>query len=240
MCRPHIALSFFLPASAAGWLFSFVGRREPSLGECDEARSILEARDEGEREKNFAEVFTRHRDRLRSMVDFRLDPLLRARVDPSDVLQEAYLEAAHRLPKYIESPDLPLFLWLRSIAGQTLARLQRFHLGADRRDPRREVSSLGAPATTTRMFVDALIGRDPSPSAAARFAEMKERLEGALDSMEEKDREILALRHFEELSSAEAARVLQIDEEAARKRYYRALEKLKMVLGTMPGGLEGI
>ena len=210
------------------------------MDECDEARSILEARGEGEREKIFAEVFTRHRNRLRTMVDFRLDPLLRARVDPSDVLQEAYLEAAQRLPKYVESPGLPLFLWLRSIAGQTLARLQRFHLGADRRDPRREVSFLGTPATTARMLVDALVGRDPSPSAAVRFAEMKERLEEALDRMDEKDREIVALRHFEELSSAEAARVLEIEEEAARKRYFRALEKLKKVLGAMPGGLEGI
>jgi RNA polymerase sigma-70 factor (ECF subfamily) len=206
----------------------------------DSVRLIERAR-AGDREALNA-IFTRHRDRLRRMVDMRLDWRLQARIDASDVIQDAYLEAAARLEEYLRNPKLPLFLWLRLVVGERLSKLHRKHLGAKMRDAGREVSLYRAalPAASSAALAAQLLGKHTSPTEAAVRAERMLRLQEALNSLDPIDREVLSLRHFEELTRAETAQVLGIEEAAAAKRYLRALKRLKDILADMPGGLEGL
>jgi RNA polymerase sigma-70 factor, ECF subfamily len=170
-----------------------------------------------------------HRDRLRRMVALRLDPRLRGRIDPSDVVQETLLDAAGLLAGYRRDPPLPFYLWLRQLAGTRLAKAHRHHLGALRRDARREVALPGErlPEVSSAALAEHLAGREPRPSEAAARAELRARLEEVLGRLDPLDREVLALRHFEQLSNAEAAAVLALTESAASKRYVRALERLR-------------
>src|SRR5919204_1858858 len=187
-------------------------------------------------------LFARHRDRLRRMVEMRLDARLQARLDASDVVQDAYAEVAERLDEYLRDPKLPLFLWLRLVVGERLMKLHRHHLGTQMRDAGREVSLYrGAlPAATSAALAAQLLGKHTSPTQAAVRAERILRLQEALNALDPIDREILSLRHFEELTRAEAAQALGIEEAAAAKRYVRALKRLKDTLADMPGGLEGL
>jgi RNA polymerase sigma-70 factor (ECF subfamily) len=187
-------------------------------------------------------IFARHRERLRRMVEVRLDARLQARLDASDVVQEAYVEVVQRLDEYLRDPKLPLFLWLRLVVGERLLRLHRHHLGTHLRDANREVSLYrGAlPAATSAALAAQLLGKHTSPTQAAVRAERLLRLQEALNALDPMDREVLSLRHFEELTAAESAQVLGIEEAAAAKRYFRALKRLKQVLAAMPGGAEGL
>lgn len=182
-------------------------------------------------------LLERSRPRLRRMIKLRLDRRLQGRIDPSDVIQEAYLDVSRKLAEYLGDPSMPFFLWLRLLTGQKLALVHRQHLGVQARDAGREVSfHCGAlPAATSAALAAQLIGRRTTPSQAAARAELKIRLQEALNSMDELDREVLALRHFEHLTNAEAARVLGIAETAACNRYVRALERLKKILTGPPG-----
>jgi RNA polymerase sigma-70 factor, ECF subfamily len=186
-------------------------------------------------------LVARHHDRLRRMIVLRLHPGLQGRVDPSDVLQDTYLEAARRLPEYVRDPAMPLFLWLRLLAVTRLNKLHRRHLGAQMRDAGREVSLFrGAmPAASSAALAAHLLGRECRPSEAAVRAERRLALQEAINELDPIDREVLALRHFEQLTTIEVARVLDISPAAASKRYVRALVRLKDVLGRLPGGLEG-
>ena len=187
-------------------------------------------------------IFTRHRERLRRMVDIRLDRRLQARLDASDVVQEAYLEVAQRLNEYLLDPKLPLFLWLRLVVGQRLMKLHRYHLGTQRRDVGREVSLCRQPfpAASSAALAAQLLGKQTSPTQAALRAERMLRIQEALNTLDPFDREVLSLRHFEELTRAETAQVLGIEESAAAKRYVRAMKRLTDILAGMPGGLEGL
>lgn len=206
-----------------------------------ESVNLIERAQAGDREALDA-LLTRHRDRLRRMVEMRLDTRLQARLDASDVVQEAYLDVAERLKEYLRDPKLPLFLWLRLIVGERLMRLHRHHLGTQMRDAGREVSLYrGAlPAASSAALAAQLLGRHTSPTQAVVRAERILRVQEALNTLDALDREILSLRHFEELTAAEAAQVLGVEESAAAKRYFRALRRLKDILATMPGGQEGI
>jgi RNA polymerase sigma-70 factor (ECF subfamily) len=177
----------------------------------------------------------RSRSRLRRMVAFRLDQRLQGRVDPSDVLQDAYLEAWKDLGAYLREPPMPFFLWLRSVASSKLRELHRHHLGTQMRDPRREVSIHGVamPETTATALAAELLGNLTRASEEAVRVEIKLRLQEALDTMDSLDREVLALRHFEQLSPAETAQVLGINEKAAGMRYVRALRRLKEILSDL-------
>jgi RNA polymerase sigma-70 factor, ECF subfamily len=179
------------------------------------------------------ELFARHRDRLRRMVDMRLDRRLQGRIDASDVIQEAHLEVAGRLPEYLKDPKLPPFLWLRLVVGERLAKLHRAHLGVQMRDAGREVSLFreALPAASSAALAAHLLGKHTSPTQAAVRAERLIRLQEAINALDPIDREILSLRHFEELTRAEAAQALGIEEAAAAKRYVRALKRLKGLLG---------
>jgi RNA polymerase sigma-70 factor (ECF subfamily) len=183
-----------------------------------------------------AEVLERNRDRLKQMVRIRLDPRLRGRLDPSDVIQEAYLDAARRLREYANDPAVSFFLWLRKLTAQRLVDLHRQHLGAKKRDASLEVSlhSGAYPQASSLSLAAQLLGRFSSPSRAAIRAEIQIRVQEALNTMDSLDREILALRHFEMLSNEEVAHVLEIKKTAASNRYVRALKRLTNVLESFP------
>jgi RNA polymerase sigma-70 factor (ECF subfamily) len=189
--------------------------------------------------QGLADLFTRYRSRLRHMVSLRLDPRVRGRVDPSDVIQEAYLDVCKGLAEYLRKPTLPFYLWLRYLTGQKLALAHRQHLGVQARDAGREVSlHHGAlPEASSAALAARLAGKLTTPSQAAVKAELRLRLQEALNSLDALDREVLTLRHFEQLSNAETALVLGIKESAACNRYVRALERLRGILSGMPGGL---
>jgi RNA polymerase sigma-70 factor, ECF subfamily len=202
-------------------------------GEDDELLRLAAAGD-GE---SWQALVGRSRDRLRRMVVFRLDPRLRGRVDPSDVLQEAYLEAWRDLGSYLDRPEIPFFLWLRGVAGNKLRELHRHHLGTQRRDPRREVSIQGGATSesTTTALAARLLGDLTRASEEAARRERKLRLHEAIDAMDPLDREVLALRYFEQLSPGETAGVLGIKEKAAGVRYLRAVRRLKAILQSLGG-----
>jgi RNA polymerase sigma-70 factor (ECF subfamily) len=187
-----------------------------------------------------SDLFTRYRDRLRWMVRLRLNRRLQGRVDPSDVIQEAYLEISKNLPEYLRDPKMPFFLWLRYITGQKLIALHRRHLGAQMRDADQEVSLYrGAlPEANSVSLAAHLLGCLTSASRAAIRAEEQLQVQEALNSLEPIDREILALRHFEMLSNGETAQVLGIKKSAASNRYIRALRRMKGILSAIPGFLE--
>ena len=174
------------------------------------------------------------------MIRLRLDRRLQGRIDSSDVLQEAYLEVARRVPEYLAQPTMPPFLWLRFLTGQTLLALHRHHLGVRMRDAAQEVSlrHRGPPRATSVSLAEMLLGRLTSPTLAARRAEMQIRLQELINAMDPLDREVLALRHFEELTNAEAAQVLGLSKTAASNRYLRALGRLKALLEAIPGFLD--
>ncbi len=182
-----------------------------------------------------ATLYAHHRDRLRRMVQLRLDRRLAGRVSPSDVLQEAYIDAVKRVDFYFEKPDQSFFGWLRLVVGQRLADVHREHL-AQKRDAGQEVPIYrGAPGADSACLAASLLGSGTSPSHAAARTESFGRLEAALKQMDPLDREVLALRHFEEVSNAEAAEILGIQQAAASKRYVRALARLKQILESLPG-----
>jgi RNA polymerase sigma-70 factor (ECF subfamily) len=186
---------------------------------------------------SWARLLERHAPRLHRLVAFRMDPRLQGRVDSADVLQETYLEAWRRLADFLSQAEAPFYLWLRGIAGNKLRELHRHHLGAQRRTAGRDVSIDHGqmPEATSAVLAAQLLGRDTRPSEAAVRAEAKVRLRQALDTMEPIDREVLALRHFEQLTPKETAHVLGIKEKTAGMRYVRALRRLKTILTSVSG-----
>jgi RNA polymerase sigma-70 factor (ECF subfamily) len=187
-----------------------------------------------------AELFDLHRERLWRMVNFRLDRRVGGRIDAEDVLQESFLAASQRLAHYAACEGMSPFVWLRLIVGQTLIDAHRHHLGVQGRDAQREVTNRGFqyPLTTSASLAAQLVGHWTSPSRAAARGEMLEQLEQAIAGMEPVDQEILALRHFEELTNSEVAEVLGIQQKAASIRYVRAVRRLKEILQQIPGFLE--
>ncbi len=205
----------------------------------DEKDGQIEAVRRGD-QAALAALFSEHRERLRRMVEFRLDARLKGRISTSDVLQEAYIDALKRLPHYQADPDIPFFIWLRTVTMQRLIDVHRFHLGAQARDAAKEIRLGGGDsieASTEKMA--GLVGDLTSPSQAAQRGEIMDRLLEALDGLDPTDREVLALRHFEEMSNHEVAALLGIQNAAASKRYVRAIERLKHALEGVPGFGEG-
>ena len=194
----------------------------------------------GDREA-IVELLARYRSRLRRMVALRLDPRLQGRVDASDVIQEGYLDAIKRLEEYIRDPSVSFYIWLRFLVGQRVTEYHRRYLSRPGRDVGREVSiyrgampGLGSGALAAR-----LLGKLTSPSQAAVRAECKLQLQEALNRMDPIDREVLVLRHYEQMSNGDAAAVFGLEKAAASKRYTRALERLGEILANLPGGVDG-
>jgi RNA polymerase sigma-70 factor (ECF subfamily) len=184
-------------------------------------------------------LLAQHEDRLRALIAFRLDRRLRGRIDAADVMQDAFIAATRRRADFFNQSAQPLFLWLRWIAGNTLLELHRHHLGAQMRDARREGAAAGDDSTRAALVGQLTCGIT-GPATAADRAEVQARVEEALGRLDATDREVIALRHFEQLTSAETAQLLGIQERAAAKRYLRALERLRELLSDMPGGLTGL
>jgi RNA polymerase sigma-70 factor (ECF subfamily) len=184
-----------------------------------------------------ADLFAACHDRLKKMVKLRLDRRLQGRLDASDVLQEAFIDVQKKTADFAAKPEMPVYLWLRLITTERLLILHRHHLGAQMRDAGQEVSLCtgGSPAASTHSLANLLLGRLTSPTQAAIRAERRIRLQEALNGMDSLDREILALRHFEELSNSETATVLGLSKTAASNRYIRALKRLKDILAALPG-----
>jgi RNA polymerase sigma-70 factor (ECF subfamily) len=199
--------------------------------DCAETQRLLEQVGAGDR-LAFEQLFTRHRPFLRQVVELRLDPRLRARVDPSDVVQETQLEAFRRLGDYLERRPMPFRLWLRKTACERLLMAQRHHAGAARRAVGREVP---LPDASSLQLAQQLLAGGSTPSQRLDREEVAGRVRQALALLSENDREILLLRNLEMLSNQEAANVLQIDPAAASQRYGRALLRLRKLL--IAGGL---
>ena len=194
----------------------------------DETQRLLKLAKDGD-QAAFEDIFRRHRTKLRRAIALRMDRRVAARVDASDVLQDTYLEAFRRLPKYLQQQPMPFYLWLCWIAREKVLALHRRHLGADKRAVTHEAPLM--PVDNSATFVSAIIaGREPSPSQELAKAELAERLRQALGQLDADDRDLILWRHFEQLSAREMAQLLQITEAAASKRYIRAVERLRTVL----------
>jgi RNA polymerase sigma-70 factor (ECF subfamily) len=173
-----------------------------------------------------------HRDGLRRMIDRRLDPALARRVDASDIVQDVLLEASRRLNDYLHNPAMPFPLWLRHIARDRIIDAHRRHRQAQRRSLDREQPILLA-AFADRSSIDLaaqLLDPEATPASAAIRHELERRLEAAVASLDEDDREIILMRHFEQLSNQDVAAVLGLSEAAASMRYLRALRRLRALL----------
>jgi RNA polymerase sigma-70 factor (ECF subfamily) len=185
-------------------------------------------------ENKIAEVFSQYEEKLQRMVRFRLDRRLYGRVDTADVMQDVWMEASRRIEDYTSNPAVPFFIWVRQIAWQIIIDLHRRHLGAQKRNVSQEVSLAKSGVGTSISIAAQLVGDLTSPSQAAIREEKLVKLRDALESMDKIDREVLALRHFEELSNNEVAEVLGLQKTAASNRYVRALKRLKSILEDVP------
>ena len=196
----------------------------------DQAKIIERLR--SDREEALADLYLLVRERLRRVIDFRLDYRLGGRVSHSDVLQETYVRAAQRIDSYLQKPDMPFFVWLRLEANQRMHEIHRFHFGAEKRDIRREVKiqNKADQGNTSVQLAAHIVAQMTSASGMFQKAHQIEALEKTLSEMNDTDREVIAMRHFEELSNVETAEVLGIKPEAASKRYIRALKRLKEIM----------
>src|SRR5215471_1468502 len=207
-----------------------------STGEFNDLPELLQRAAAGDQQA-LQDLFARYRDRLKRMVRLRLSRRLQGRIDDSDVLQESFLEISKKLPEYVQQPTLPFFLWLRHMTGLKLSEVHRRHLGTQMRDADREVSLHrgGLPEADSVSLAAQLLGKLTTPSQAAIKAETRLMVQDALNSMDPIDREVLALKHFEQLSTAEIAEVLGLSKAGAGSRYLRAIKRLREILARIPG-----
>jgi RNA polymerase sigma-70 factor (ECF subfamily) len=205
---------------------------EPEGGDSEELQLAAAGDEEALRR-----LFDAHRDRLKRMIHLRLSRRLAGRVDDSDVLQEVFVAVARKLPEYAQTPRLPLFLWMRQLTALKLAEVHRHHLGTQLRDADREVTLHrgGLPLADSVSLAAQLLGTLTTPSQAAVKAETRLLVQEALNGMDPIDREVLALKHFEQLSTAEIAEVLGLSKAGAGSRYLRAIKRLRASLEQIPG-----
>jgi RNA polymerase sigma-70 factor (ECF subfamily) len=178
-----------------------------------------------------------HRERLKRMVAIYFDDRLSRRADPSDVVQETLVEAAHRLSDYVRKQPLPFYPWLRQLAREKLLQMKRHHLVKQKRAVRREAPLEPSDASAVHLS-ERLVATGTGPGDRLMRAEEKKLVRAALDRMKPRDREVLVLRYLEQLSTAEATAVLGISEEAYMKRHFRAIARLRQMLRGA-GGISG-
>ena len=172
-------------------------------------------------------LLARHRPALRGFVEVHLDPRLRARVDPSDVVQEAQLEVVRRMDDFLANRPMPFRVWLRKKTYQRLLNVRRDHLTRARRSVSREMAW---PDRSSLLVAGPLLAGGPSPSQQLEARELAQKLGRALARLADADREILLMRHAEDLPFQEIACLLDIEPAAARKRFGRALIRLQTIL----------
>lgn len=177
-------------------------------------------------------LLARHRDAIRRLIAARMDRVVQSRVDASDIVQDVMIEANRRLSDYLENPVMPFRLWLRHMARDRLIDAHRRHRVAASRSVDREVSiyETGPNDGVAPAVADAMVDRELTPAAAATWEELQRRFAAAVEQLEEGDRQIVLLRHFEHLSTAEAADVLGLSKPAAGMRYLRAMRRLRSLL----------
>jgi RNA polymerase sigma-70 factor (ECF subfamily) len=177
------------------------------------------------------ELLQRHRDAVRRMIDLRMDQVLKRRVDASDIVQEVLIEANRRLRDYLTNPVMPFHLWLRQMAKDRLIDAHRRHRQTARRSMDREQPLAPAAADQSSINLAAqLADQEPTPAAAAAWAELQRRFEAACAQLDEQDHEIVLMRHFEHLANSEAAASLGLSPQAASMRYLRAMRRLRELL----------
>jgi RNA polymerase sigma-70 factor (ECF subfamily) len=204
--------------------------------DADHVNDLLQRAAAGDQEALRA-LLNHYRDRLKRMVHLRLSRRLQGRVDDSDVIQESLIDIARNLAEYVKEPKLPFFLWLRHMTGLKLAEVHRRHLGTQLRDADCEVSLHrgGLPEADSVSLAAQLLGHLTTPSQAAIKAETRLHVQEALNSMDPIDREVLALKHFEQLSTSEIAEVLGLSKAGAGSRYLRAIKRLRELLSRIRG-----
>jgi RNA polymerase sigma-70 factor (ECF subfamily) len=189
-------------------------------------RALLDQARAGD-QRVFEQLFAKEREGLRQFVDLHLDPRMRSRVDASDVIQEAQMEAFGRLEDFLKRHPMPFGLWLRKTTYERLQKIRRYHVGAARRSVDREVR---VPDQSSLLLAQKLLARDSSPSKHLSRREIALLVDQALGQLPDGDREILLMRNIEHLSYDEVGFLLEIDAAAARKRYGRALLRLRKLL----------
>jgi RNA polymerase sigma-70 factor (ECF subfamily) len=201
-----------------------------------DTEELLRRAEQGDSQARQA-VLVRHRKRLKQMVALHLDRRLAARVDPSDVVQEALLDATQGLDDYLRRKPVPFYPWLRQLAWQRLIELHRRHLHAQRRSVKREEPlALHLSDASAQQLAERVLARQSSPSNHAIRRELRARIRASLDRLGERDRDVLVLRHLEQLSTRETAAVLGIREGAVKTRHLRALERLRELLESQSEG----
>lgn len=178
------------------------------------------------------ELLARHRESVRRMIDLRLDPAIVQRVDASDVVQDVLLEASRRLKDFLQKPAMPFHLWLRHIAKDHIIDAHRKHHQAQKRGVNRE-QPLVRPGWADQSSLDLagrLLDQELTPASAAIQQELQRRLQAALKDLNDDDREMILMRHFEQLANQDVAAALGLTEAAASMRYLRALRKLRELL----------
>ncbi len=181
-------------------------------------------------------LLERHRVSLKKLIQLRLDRKIARRVDASDVVQDVLMEANTRLQDYLADPKMPFHLWLRQLAQDRMIDVYRRHRGAQRRSLDRE-QSIAAPQFSDQSGFDLmgqLADHELTPAAASIRKELEARFVLALDQLEDEDREIVLMRHFEQLGNSEVADALGLSAAAAGMRHLRALRKLRAILGDRP------
>jgi RNA polymerase sigma-70 factor, ECF subfamily len=201
--------------------------------ESDKTLQLLEGVKAGDGDAVNA-LMDRHRLAIRRMVQMRLDNAVARRVDASDVVQDVLFEASRRMDNYISNPMMPFHLWLRQLAKDRIIDMHRRHRGAQRRSVDREqhVASLGNDEKSTADLVSFLKDAELTPAAATVRKEMEQRFLLAVNELDEADREMIIMRHFEHLGNSEVAEALGLTAPAAGMRYLRAIRKLRQALGT--------
>lgn len=182
-------------------------------------------------------LLARHREAIKRMIDRRMDRVVQHRVDASDIVQDVMLEANRRLGDYLANPTMPFQLWLRHMARDRLIDAHRRHRVAATRSLDREVPLVAHDGDGSS--VDGLVGivdRELTPAAAATWHELERRFAAAVDLLDDLDRQIVLLRHFEHLSTADAAEILGLSKPAAGMRYLRAMRRLRSLLDGGPDG----
>jgi len=200
-----------------------------------QTQKLLEQIQQGQAEA-VEQLLDVHREPLRRMINLRLDPALAARVDASDIVQDVLLEAHRRLTDYLRNPIMPFHLWLRHIAKDHVIDAHRRHRQAQRRSLDREQPLVPVALADHSSFELAgqLLDQEPTPASAAIQKELQKRLELAIAGLEEDDRDIILMRHSEQLTNQEVAATLGLTEAAASMRYLRAVRRLRSHL--LPGG----
>jgi RNA polymerase sigma-70 factor, ECF subfamily len=197
----------------------------------EKTQELIAAARDGDHEA-IENLLQRHRDSLRRLIHLRMDPAVRQRLDASDIVQEVLIEANRRIGDYLADPKMPFHLWLRAMAKDHVIDAHRRHRVAARRSVDREQPLAARPTLdeSTLDLASRLQGREMTPATAATWQELNRRFQAACDELEEQDREIIFMRHFEQLTNGEVATALDLSPQAASMRYLRAMRRLRSKL----------